>query len=55
MAHSKIALGRIRTRYTQDGALWKGDGDIILKEGTDELTALRDRLRDHTDLILPID
>ena len=55
LAHVKIALGRVRTRYTQDGAIWRGDGDTILAEGQNELTALRDRLRDHADMVLPID
>lgn len=55
LAHVKIALGRVRTRFTQDGAIWRGDGDTILAEGQNELTALRDRLRDHADMVLPID
>lgn len=55
LAHTKIALGRVRTRFTQDGAVWRGDGETILNEGQQELSALRDRLRDHADMVMPID
>lgn len=55
VATSKIALGRIRTRYTQSGALWTQDGDTILAEGKAELDALRSRLQDNSQLIYGID
>lgn len=51
----KIMLGRIRTRFTQSNALWTQDGETILNEGKEELTALRERLMTHDNLILPID
>ena len=47
LAHVKIALGRIRTRFTQDSAVWHGDGETILSVGNTELSELRDRLRDY--------
>lgn len=55
LAHCKIALGRIRTRYTQNNALWTGDGATLLAEGQEELKALRERLTASTDMVLPID
>ena len=55
VATAKITLGRIRTRYSQSGALWAQDGDTILAEGRDELTALRARLQENTQLIYGID
>lgn len=51
----KIMLGRIRTRFTQSNALWTQDGETILNEGKEELTALREQLRTSDNLILPID
>jgi len=55
LAHTKVALGRIRTRFTQSDAVWSGDGATILAEGSTELKELRELLRSHTDLIYPID
>lgn len=55
VAHAKVAVGRIRSRYTQSQALWSNDGKDILTEGLTELKELRDRLRDNADLVLPID
>lgn len=55
LAHTKIALGRIRTRFTQSGALWTGDGETILNEGKEELTTLREQLRVANDYFFPVD
>lgn len=55
IAKTKIAVGRIRTRYTQSNALWTQDGDKLLEEGNNELQALRDYLRANTNLSYPID
>lgn len=55
LAYTKITLGRIRTRYKQDNALWSQDGDTLLEEGNAELTALRERLQEHSDYIYPVD
>ena len=52
---AKIAVGRIRTRYTETGALWTMDGDKILQEGQEELKALQDYLAANNDLFFPID
>ena len=45
LAMVKIALGRIRTRYTQNNAQWAQDGDKLLEEGNTELKELREVLR----------
>lgn len=55
LADAKVALGRIRTRYRQSNALYEDDGDAILSEGLAEGEALRQRLKDQADLVLPID
>lgn len=55
VALTKIILGRIRTRYTQSNALWQQDGDTLLEEGNNELTALRETLRVNSQVIYPID
>ena len=54
-AHTKIMLGRIRTRFTQSNAIWGLDGDKMLEEGTTDLKELREVLRANSNLILPID
>lgn len=55
LALAKVAVGRIRTRYTQSNALWTQDGDQILQEGTAELESIRDHLRTNTQLVYGID
>lgn len=55
VAQTKVVVGRIRSRYTQNGALWSQDGERILEEGTSELTALREHLLANTQLVYPID
>ena len=55
VAHAKVALGRIRTRYTQSNAIWANDGSSILEEGNTELTNLRDALKANYDLLFPVD
>ena len=55
VALSKIALGRIRTRFNQSGALWTQDGDTILAEGKAELDSLREKLQANSQLCYPID
>lgn len=55
IAKTKIVLGRIRTRYTQSGALWTMDGDTLLNEGNTELTTLRDYLRTNAHPIMGLD
>ena len=54
-AYSKIAMGRIRTRYTQANAQWENDGNTILTEGNEELAAIRERLNANVDFVLPVD
>lgn len=56
LAHAKIALGRVRTRFTQSsGAVWTSDGETILNEGKEELTTIRESLRTANDYFTPID
>ena len=55
LAYAKIAVGRARTRFVQNGALWTDDGANILQEGTNELNALRERLQTHADFLYPVD
>lgn len=53
--YAKIALGRIRTRFTQSNALWTQDGDKILEEGMSDLKELREVLRANANLVYIID
>lgn len=55
IALTKIALGRVRSRFTQSNALWAQDGEAMLEEGNTRLTALREQLVASTQLIYPID
>lgn len=55
LALVKVALGRVRTRYTQTNALVQDDGSTMLQEGTDELKELREVLRANNNLFLPVD
>lgn len=54
-AIAKVTVGRIRTRFTQSNALWAQDGELLLNEGNEELTALREHLKDNSQLVYPID
>lgn len=54
-ALTKIALGRIRTRFTQGNALWNQDGDKMLEEGLTEYKELRETLRTNSQIIYPLD
>lgn len=51
----KIALGRIRTRFTQNNALWGQDGQAMLDEGNNDIKELRELLRQNSDYVYPID
>ena len=55
VALTKITLGRIRSRYTQSGALWQQDGQIILQEGLNEYKELQEHLKNNAMLCYPID
>lgn len=54
-ALTKIALGRIRTRFTQSNAIWTQDGEKMLEEGNTELKELREVLRVNANMVYPID
>lgn len=55
VATAKITVGRVRTKFIQSNALWTLDGDKILEEGNTELTALRQELKDSTQLCYGVD
>lgn len=55
VALTKVTLGRIRSRYTQSGALWTQDGEQLLSEGNEELNSIREHLVTNTQLVYPID
>lgn len=54
IANTKVAIGRIRTRFTQSNALWTQDTNI-LQEGLDELADIREKLKQSTYLQYPVD
>ena len=51
----KVALGRIRSRFTQSNALWTQDGETMLSEGNEELKDLREVLRVNSTYFFPRD
>lgn len=55
LAMTKVALGRIRTRFTQSNALWTQDGETMLQEGNEELKELREILRVNSTYFFPKD
>ena len=55
LAMTKVALGRIRTRFTQSNALWTQDGETMLQEGNEELKELREVLRVNSIYFFPKD
>lgn len=55
IAYTKLALGRIRTKYSQSSALWGLDGEQLLTEGNEEIKELREQLRINDQLSYPVD
>ena len=55
VANTKVAVGRVRTKFKQSNALWTLDGDSLLEEGNTELTTLREELKAASQLVYPID
>lgn len=55
LAMTKVALGRIRTRFTQSNALWTQDGETMLQEGNEALKELREILRVNSTYFFPRD
>lgn len=55
VALTKVTLGRIRSRFTQSNALWTQDGETLLQEGNEELTEIRQHLKDNSQLCYPVD
>lgn len=54
-ALTKTVLGRVRSRFTQNNALWSQDGDALLAEGNAELAEIREKLVANSQLSFPID
>ena len=55
VANAKIVIGRIRTRFTQNNALYAQDGEKLLEEGNTELAELRQHLIENRNVFYPID
>lgn len=55
LAHTKIILGRIRSKYKQSNALWTLDGDQLLEEGNAELNALKEQLEANSTVFTVLD
>lgn len=55
VAHTKVILGRIRSKFKQSNALWTLDGDQLLEEGNTELTNLRTTLEANSSVFFPTD
>lgn len=55
VAIAKVTVGRIRSRYKQNNALWDQDGELLLSEGNAELADLREKLLANSQLVYPID
>lgn len=55
LAYAKIAIGRVRNRFTQSNALWSQDGEQMLFEGNEELKSLQEELKANHQLCYPID
>ena len=54
-ALSKVAVGRIRSKFTQSNALWTLDGATMLQEGQNELSELRTYMQKNTQLLYAVD
>ena len=54
LALAKVTIGRIRTKFTQNNALWSLDTNI-LAEGQEELSNIRELMRTSTQLTYGID
>lgn len=55
VAKAKVAVGRVRSKFSQSNALWATDGATILEEGNSELAALREYLINNNNVVYPID
>ncbi len=55
VALTKVTLGRIRSRYTQNDSPWQQDGEKLLEEGNTELQELREKLEQNNQLCYPVD
>lgn len=52
---TKETLGRIRSKYTLNGAQYTLDGNQLLAEAQQELSDVRSFLNENSDMLLPVD
>lgn len=55
LAFAKESLGRVRGKYDLSSSLYKLDGDQLLSEGIAERDAVRQELKDDSDIVFPMD
>jgi len=55
LAYTKEVLGRIRSKYKLNSSTYSLDGDTLLSEASNELSAIREYLDKNSDMVLPID
>lgn len=55
LALAKVQLGRVRSKYTLNNATYNLDGSSLVEEGTSELNAVREELRNASDFLIPLD
>lgn len=55
VAKAKVAVGRVRSKFSQSNAQWALDGNTILEEGNAELSALREHLTENNNLVVALD
>lgn len=55
LAHTKIALGRVRSKIRVSSVPYELDGDTLLSEGNQELSEIRNKLEESIDLLYPLD
>lgn len=54
-AFTKIAEGRVRSKYELSSSLYKLDGTSLIQEGISERDTIRQELDDNSDIVFPID
>ena len=55
VAHTKVALGRVRGKYRVSSTPYELDADTLLSEGNSEIETIRAELRDSADIFYILD
>ena len=55
LAYTKVALGRMRSKFRSSSVPYELDGETLLNEGNQELSELRNQLQENMDLLYPLD